>query len=955
MKSLHYMLLTRRRRNRRDNQRVGRRQSVNITGWGIAGIFSLLAAVALFVLVQQYSRLTGDLPSIESIPRQLNAQSAVFTRPTQILDRDGSTVLLEIHNPGVQRKYMRLSGVGDTVSTEFVDALLAIEQPDYWTSTGVRFDSLDPQDHPTIAQKLVYQMLLSTEPADARRAIRERLLAMQVVARFGKEQVLEWYINSLDFGYLAYGVEAGAQTYFGKSSATLTLPEAAILAGTAFAPAINPWDSPAGAETLKQEVLKLLALQKKITPAVFTAAVRAQAEITPRSPAAETERTAFDQMALAQLEKILGRSRTERGGLTIQTTLDAGLQSEILCTTLAQLSAVEGHATQSVAFAKSCPTSRLLPLLPPADPLAQHQIAASVAVVDPQTGDVLAMSGEVTSDGAENSLAAHPAGSAITPFIYLDSFTQGLSPATLAWDAPLQQADGSFAGVSLDGKYHGPVSIRKAMVNDYLQPAITQVKQLGWNSLNRMLNTLGIPLSTLTTPQDVLTQSYRLDEIANAYNVLAAGGYRRGFRSPGELYPSLNYIQRIWDEQGVLIWEHTTPEQTAIVSPGLAYLVTDSLSDENVRRQRQEISNTLQFGFPAAVKVGTAPSGGDAWTVGYTPERLVTVWMGGTQDSKSGGQAQELWTAGLWRAVMDRSMEGVASTGFTRPAEVTTVKVCDPGGMLPSADCPAVTDEVFIAGTEPQGIDTLYVRQAVNKETGRLATVFTPLELMEEETFLQIPAEYQAWAKTAGLRIPPQDYDVLLSSQDDPAVHFTSPGMFSYIHGVVELTGMAGGDDFASYRVDIGEGLNPRSWRQVGSDGNQPVTEGKLATLDTAGLQGLYVIRLQVTDRQNRITTALLQVTVDNQAPKAWIEYPAVDQFVERASTPELFIKAGAEDQINLGTVELRIDGVKAVVWSQPPFTYVWAVQPGEHTLQVIAVDQAGNTSESEVVSFYVE
>jgi hypothetical protein len=184
------------------------------------------------------------------------------------------------------------------------------------------------------------------------------------------------------------------------------------------------------------------------------------------------------------------------------------------------------------------------------------------------------------------------------------------------------------------------------------------------------------------------------------------------------------------------------------------------------------------------------------------------------------------------------------------------MKVCYPSGELPAGDCPVTVDEVFMDGTEPNSPDTLYHRLTINRETGRLATVFTPPELAQEKVFMDVPVQFTDWARSAGLTIPPRDYDVIRNTNQDPAVHFTTPAMFSYVKGMVQLTGSASSAEFAVYRIQIGEGLNPRSWRQVGQDGHSPVIEGWLADLDTSGMNGLYVLRLQVIDTQNRIKTA---------------------------------------------------------------------------------------------------
>jgi hypothetical protein len=226
---------------------------------------------------------------------------------------------------------------------------------------------------------------------------------------------------------------------------------------------------------------------------------------------------------------------------------------------------------------------------------------------------------------------------------------------------------------------------------------------------------------------------------------------------------------------------------------------------------------------------------------------------------------------------------------------------------------------------------------------------------VEEKTFIQIPIEHQNWAIKQGWSIAPKDYDILLSSQNNPAIHFTSPEMFSYVAGKISLVGTASGNDFVSYRVDVGEGLNPQSWRQVRDEGLQPVIEGELAEFDTTGLQGIYVVRLQVKDQQDRIQTALLQITVDNEPPRTNIEFPSQGFTISRDATPELFIKVAADDPMGISIVELIIDNKKMTSWTQAPFTFIWQSQPGKHSFQAIAKDRVGNIAESEIVNISVE
>jgi hypothetical protein len=184
--------------------------------------------------------------------------------------------------------------------------------------------------------------------------------------------------------------------------------------------------------------------------------------------------------------------------------------------------------------------------------------------------------------------------------------------------------------------------------------------------------------------------------------------------------------------------------------------------------------------------------------------------------------------------------------------------------MLPTADCPNLVSEVFLNGNEPIQADTMYRKYAVNRETGLLATVFTLPQLIEERVYLVVPPDARSWAEGTGLEIPPSNYDVIQPAVFDENVNITAPELFSEVNGNVQIEGTAAGEEFVSYRVLVGQGLNPQEWIQV-AEGNAPVTEGLLAEWDTTGLSGLYAVQLQVLRTDQRVDTAIIQVTVKGQ------------------------------------------------------------------------------------------
>ncbi len=172
------------------------------------------------------------------------------------------------------------------------------------------------------------------------------------------------------------------------------------------------------------------------------------------------------------------------------------------------------------------------------------------------------------------------------------------------------------------------------------------------------------------------------------------------------------------------------------------------------------------------------------------------------------------------------------------------------------------------------------------------------------------------------------------------------------VGGEVEIYGTASGEDFAAYSLQIGQGINPTAWVSIQESTSQAVENGRLAVWNTRNLEGLYVIRLLVIRRDQRVETSLLQVTVDNTPPQVRIPYPLEEQVFVGQST--ITLQAEVSDAVGLARVEWRLDGRTIGEASQPPFALVWDARRGEHRLEVVAVDLAGNQTVSEPVQFRV-
>ena len=795
--------------------------------------------VALLLLAGglAYADVTHDLPSVAYLPILLNPPDGLLLQPTRVYDRTGKHLLLAFAPTDGPRRYLPLNAtLPQHLPDSLAKATVAVLDPGFWSHGGYVLSGWnDPASHPTLAQRLVSDLLLYNEAPSLRRALRERILAAQATATYGRAQILEWVLNSADYGNDAYGAEAAAQLYFGKPAIDLTPAESAVLASTAQSPGANPMDARDLVQPRRDKTIEIMLTQGAITTEQAIAALAAPVEaVPPRPPAADPTAPAFVHLVRNQLDQQFARERIERGGVTITTTLDYDLQQQATCTSLTFVRRLEGAADP----AGPCPAADRLPALPPETIVPES--SASALILDPETGEVLAAVGEIVGDRETQSLSAHDAGSLMNPFTYLTAFARGLSPASLVWDIP-----GADEQPSPGAQYHGPVRMRIALVNDYDAPSRAVEAQMGAEAIERTATSFG-----LRSGSDTLL------EMAGAYGILATQGVRYG-------QPGPSTVLRVEGLDHALWLDLTEPQAQAVLAAPLAYLMNNVLSDETARQPLLGNPNPLDIDRPAGVKIGQTASGLDAWSVGYTPSRVLAVWIG-TKTADSGLGRSPRVPASLWNVLMQLASASEPPTGWQAPPGVTAVDVCDPSGMLPTKDCPSTVSEVFLSGNEPAQTDTLYRSFAVNRETGYLATVYTAPELVENRVYMVLPPEAQAWAKWANVPVAPSAYDAIQAEPINPDVRVTSPALFAEVHGKVQIKGTAAGVDFARYRVLVGQGIDPQQWIAVGDEATTSVQDGLLATWDTAGLSGLYAVQLQVIRTDQRVDSAIIQVTVTN-------------------------------------------------------------------------------------------
>jgi membrane carboxypeptidase/penicillin-binding protein PbpC len=541
--------------------------------------------------------------------------------------------------------------------------------------------------------------------------------------------------------------------------------------------------------------------------------------------------------------------------------------------------------------------------------------------------------GDTTSFGQGASLVPHQAGTVITPFIYLTGFSRGLNPASLAWDIP--------GSMTIPGQvYHGPVRLRTALANDYIPPAQSVLSQMGTESVQNIAASFGLDF-----PSGLLSNDFDLSPVAlaGAFAVFADNGTQAGQPLEGAaLHPAAVLQVNGVDHSTWADW--TTAKTQPLLSPQLAYLMNHVLSDEIARWPSLGHPNPLEIGRPAGAKLSRALDSSGTWTVGYTPQRLAVVHLEGREPISG----PPILSADLWHALMQYAVRDLPSTSWEAPPGIVTLSVCDPSGMLPTAACPNVVSEVFLDGRQPVQTDTLYQTFQVNAESGLLATIFTPPELVESHTYMVIPPQAVQWAETSGVDTPPTAYDTLQIPPVLPDVHITTPGMFSDRRGMFSILGSAAGADFVSFRLEYGQGLYPQDWVQIGSDSTTPVTEGMLGKWDTTGLDGLYALRLMVVRTDQRVDQAVVQVTLDNTPPQVAVSYPLAGQEVNLAQEPQIALQAQVNDPF-LAKVEFYVDDVLVGESDVAPYGLFWQAKVGTHSLRVVATDRAGNSAETSI------
>ena len=952
MRNIDRYLLIKNRQNQRFLNRQQKKVLIRPLGLGLLAIILILFSIALLGGGLVYSSITADLPTLDQMPLLLNPMDGELLQPTIITDRSGEVVLFTLENPSIVRRYLAVNPeIKDHFSPQLLRAVVTKLEPDFWQSPGYSLENWKDPTPVTIAERLASELLLWQEPLSTKRAVRMRILAGQLVSRYGRTQVLEWYLNSVYFGHQAFGAESAAQLYFDKSATDLSLAESAVLAQLIDSPALNPLDAPGAILESQRQFLAQMAETMAINMDEFSAALIEPLHFRSGIQEAASLTPAFTRQLLSSLEGDFPMQRLGRGGLVVQSSLDYDLQFQFTCTIQTQLKRLQKI---DGSMPSDCPAALLLPTQV-FDGAHANVIAAAGVVLDPQNGTVLAYLEPRSYDGSLINDKVFEPGSLLAPFVAVSGFSRGLSPSSMFWDIPSVEPTGSVDLTNPDGTWHGPVSLRSALANNYTATIATVARQVGSENAWSLASALGMSSMNKGEDSEELLfsgGSVSLLETAAAFGTLANSGIRSGKFDGVSAEIKPNLVITVKSLSGRLLLDGSNPNTSAVLSMPLSYLINHVLSDENARWPSLGYPNPLEIGQTVAAKIGETSDHQQVWTVGYTPQRLILVWIGNQDQTDQSSSLDPLMSAGVWHAMMKQSLPDLPANGWSMPEGVSSLQVCVPSGMLPSVDCPSTMQEVFVNGNEPTRVDSLYEKIKVNRETGQRATVFTDPALVEERLFMNIPNDARAWAITAGLPVAPTGYDAIPATQVDPEVNISSPAMFSTISQKVIISGTVAGDNIERYTLQIGEGINPSSWQQIGS-GTQSIKNGVLGEWDTSGLDGLFAIRLSVIDQNQSVRSATNQVSVDNTPPNVIIQYPSADQEITPVNG-QVTLLADIQDNGGIQQVEWWLDGKLAATQRSAPFFYKFSGESGDHSLKLIATDNAGNQNTTNEIDFSI-
>ena len=532
----------------------------------------------------------------------------------------------------------------------------------------------------TITQQLA-KVLFLTPDKSLDRKLKEAVLAVELERRYSKDRLLEMYLNQIYFGHGAFGVEAAARTFFGKSVKDLSIPESALLAGLPKAPSTySPFEHPDAAKRRRAIVLARMVDVNVLKDAEAKTLSAAKLDLVPP----ERRRTTgqhYLEYVQQLLESAYGADVVFKGGLQVYTTLSPTMQLKAEQSLREGLKALETRRLKASEKAGTAPVT--------------ERPEGALLALDPQTGHIKAMVGGYDffkSEFNRATQARRQPGSSFKPFVYIAALEAGLTAATEVEDSPVEFPGGPngkpWKPENYDRKFRGPVTLQQALEESVNVATVKVQERIGLRRTINVARRMGVqsPLGE-NLSLALGTSELSLLELTSAYGTLANQGQW--------LHPTT--VRYVLDAQGKLL-EENVPEPKQVLTPELAFVATQMLKG-TIDRGTGVAAKAL--GRPAAAKTGTTNDYSNAWFIGFTPQLATGVWVGYDRPRSLGkDETGSRVAVPIWTTFMQSALAGMPAEDFPIPEKVVLVPV----DLDRAGNCTRPALMAFVVGTEPSQV-----------------------------------------------------------------------------------------------------------------------------------------------------------------------------------------------------------------------------------------------------------
>ena len=485
----------------------------------------------------------------------------------------------------------------------------------------------------TITQQLAKNAYL-TQDRTLKRKIQEVFLALQLERQYTKQEILELYLNQIYFGQGAYGVQAAAQTYFGKNVEDLDLNECAMLAGIPKSPNYySPFNNLTAAQERKATVLDQMEKYGYVNSSTVTKTKQEKLKLV--AAAKKTDSTVASYFIDYVTQKLIdkyGADAVYKDGLKVYTTLDMDMQK-----------AAE-TAMQNLPNQKT-------------DGNGVKQPQGALVALDPHTGYIKAMvGGRGTDQFNRATMAVRQPGSAFKPFVFAAALENKFTPNTMIDDSPIKIGD--WAPQNYERTFSGKVSLRKVAEESLNVPTVKIAQQVGIDKPIYYAQEMGISTFVLDGPQNDRNFSTALGGLTKGVTPLEITSAYGTFANKG-IHVEPVAIVKVLDRNGKVL-EQADPKQKSVINESSAAELTSMLQGVIAHGT----GTRANIGRPAAGKTGTTSDYHDAWFVGYTPDLVAGVWVGNDDNTSFGTVTGGMLPAEIWKSFMQNALKSTPAKNF---------------------------------------------------------------------------------------------------------------------------------------------------------------------------------------------------------------------------------------------------------------------------------------------------